>query len=50
MAELEQTLRVTMDEEQLHRMLDPLLKEVNTLRARVAKLETIVGLTQDDGK
>lgn len=39
MAEIEQVLRVQMDEESLHRLLDPILQEVNALRARVAKLE-----------
>lgn len=37
----EQFLRVQMDKEELHRMLDPILKEVNALRARVAELETV---------
>lgn len=46
----EQTIRVQMDRAELQSLLGPILAEVNTLRARVAKLETIVGLTQDDGR
>lgn len=33
-------IRVQMDTEELHRLLNPILKEVNTLRARVEELET----------
>lgn len=36
----EQFLRVQMDEAELRKLLDPILKEVNSLRARVAELET----------
>lgn len=32
-------IRVQMDPEELHRMLDPILNEVNELRRRVAALE-----------
>lgn len=33
-------IRVQMDEAELHRLLDPILQEVNSLRARVLDLET----------
>lgn len=33
-------IRVQMDAAELHKVLDPILKEVNSLRARVAELET----------
>lgn len=36
----EAVIRVQMDEAELHRLLDPILKEVNSLRARVLTLET----------
>jgi hypothetical protein len=39
MAEIEQVMRVMMDENQLHRLLDPVLEEINSLRARVGELE-----------
>ncbi len=32
-------IRVVLDEAEMHKMLDPILKEVNSLRARVAELE-----------
>ena len=34
-----QTIRVVLDEAEMHKMLDPILKEVNSLRARVVELE-----------
>lgn len=33
-------MRVEMNEEHLHRLLDPILKEVNDLRRRVSDLES----------
>ena len=33
-------IRVQMDEDELKRMLQPILEEVNSLRARVAELES----------
>ncbi len=43
-------VRVQMDEAELRRMLEPVLKEVNALRKRVAQLEEYIGAQTDDGK
>lgn len=43
----EKFLRVQMDQEELHKLLDPILKEVNSLRARVTELETARGLVEE---
>lgn len=40
-------IRVQMDEAELHRLLDPILKEVNALRGRVTSLETSLERTVD---
>lgn len=40
-------MRVIMDEEQLHRLLQPILDEVNRLRQRILVLEAAV---LDDGR
>lgn len=40
-------IRVVLDEAEMHKMLDPILKEVNDLRARVAELETARGLVEE---
>lgn len=34
-----ETIRVVLDQAEMHKMLDPILKEVNSLRARVTELE-----------
>lgn len=47
MAEIQQTMRVVMDVDQMHQLLDPILKEVNELRKRVAKIETWMEATQE---
>lgn len=47
MAEIQQTMRVVMDVDQMHQLLDPILKEVNELRKRVAKIEKWQEATQE---
>lgn len=43
----EAVIRVVLDEDEMNRMLKPILDEVNALRARVKILESVV---LDDGR
>jgi hypothetical protein len=44
----EAIIRVVMDKEELHKLLSPILQEVNQLRARVTALELMVDVLHDE--